>query len=141
MDRGGRGRVLIRLVQNGLCVEDDAIKLTDILQAHAETTVPGEPDFFLADWREATGVTNEARKVLATRDVRRDDIFIVAFGASFGFRVVANLIFSAIGLLSSTKVVASFKSTEPEARAWLVEKKAAYFARKGEGAAPSDGER
>ena len=128
---------LVCLLQNGVFVEAEATRMAELIAAHAETTVPGEPYFVLADWRAATGVTNEARKVLATGDGRREDMFVAAFGASFAFRVVANLVISAMMLLNRSKVVASFKANEEEARAWLGEKKATYLARKREGATSS----
>ncbi|HVJ94191.1 MAG TPA: hypothetical protein VM580_30595 [Labilithrix sp.] len=127
---------LICLLQSGLAVEAHAVKLTEVLAAHAVTMVPGEPYFILADWREATGVTKDARKAIATAEIRREDIYLAAFGASFAFRVVANLVFSAINLLSSSRVVVTFKATESESREWLREQRRAYFARKREGAAP-----
>ncbi|HVJ94359.1 MAG TPA: hypothetical protein VM580_31440 [Labilithrix sp.] len=120
----------ICFVQNGTFSEADAISVLEILAKHGETTAPGEPVLFLADYRTASDVTHGARKVLANAPLRGAPVFYGAFGASFAFRVAANLVFSAMMLISRSKITLQMEAEEAEARAWLNQQKLAYAARK-----------
>ena len=87
----------------------------------------GEAAFMLADYRKGTGISPAARKTFAEAKSRGDTYFS-SFGASFAFRAVSNLAFKAVGLVMP--ITSTAFATEPEARAWLTEKRNGYLARR-----------
>ncbi|HVJ92558.1 MAG TPA: hypothetical protein VM580_22305 [Labilithrix sp.] len=91
---------------------------------------PGKPGFTLVDCRKATGVTGEARKVLAEQGKEEPyESYLALYGGSFAFRAVINLVLKAVRLAGSAKLVAAAIGSEEEARTWLREQKRAWLAR------------
>ena len=89
----------------------------------------GEPIFFLADDRKATGYTPEARTVLATSELIPIGVYVAVFGAPLVVRVVINLLEKAARVVPGAKVLAYAGLEEASARAWLSERRQAYLRR------------
>jgi hypothetical protein len=61
--------------------------------------------------------------------VKRDEMCVAIYGASFVARAAANLVLKAVSLIVPMKLTATFVSNEAEGRAWLVEKRRARLTR------------
>ena len=107
---------LIHIVQNGSMTEDDVVQMLTHTESWERLLAPGAPALYLVDSRNATGITSEARKVVAkASDARKSDAYCAIFGAGFAVRVVLNLVFKAMAL-TSNKTMTRFALTESEAR-------------------------
>jgi len=105
----------------------DKAAALSIIEDFEKYARPNEPAFILTDQRNATTITADARKAIAALPLPRG-AFFAGFGASFTVRVLNSLL--ARGLAFLSPVVATYWSTEEEARAWLAEKRHAWLARK-----------
>ncbi|HVJ88953.1 MAG TPA: hypothetical protein VM580_04055 [Labilithrix sp.] len=116
-------------------VHNGVINLADAhgLVAYLIKKSAGEPIFFLANSRNATGFTPEARKVLATSELIPVGVSVSSYGAPLVIRVVVTLLEKATAVVPGAKVVAYATSEETAARAWLTERRQAYLRRKSSG--------
>ncbi|HVJ88761.1 MAG TPA: hypothetical protein VM580_03090 [Labilithrix sp.] len=108
--------------------EEYAVALVEgILKLVPAHCAPGEPMFILIDERYSTGVSREARWVLAdavrTKPYPRG--FIALYGGSFAFRTFSNLFVKALMLVSG-KLITRAEADEAGARAWLTQQKRAH---------------
>ncbi|HVJ92663.1 MAG TPA: hypothetical protein VM580_22840, partial [Labilithrix sp.] len=89
----------IVVVQVGKLDAAHASELTSFVRERA--ALKGRaPMYMLADHRQATGITSEARKVFSTpsSDLPSFEFNVATFGASFAMRTVVNLLFKATKL-------------------------------------------
>lgn len=117
----------------GIMDKTAAVRLGDLLNPLlVETTGRGEAVFVLINQRHATGMSMDARKVLAeagrTQLPMLKQAYVASFGGSVAFRVLANLI---IRLFGSKRLQVRMESDEETARAWLTTQRRAYFAEAG----------
>lgn len=123
------GTGFIRFVLRGPLDETDAVRIIDEFE---QLATPGHPVFVLGDTRQATHMTSGARKAFGeSNNPAFKKAYFAGFGASFAFRIVANMALKTMAVLSSHTVGALFNE-EADARAWLLEKQQAYLARSAE---------
>ena len=86
-----------------------------------------KPTFLLIDNRNATGMTPEARKAFGESKVSRagQKSYLGIFGGTFAFRVMANLVMTAMKL-AGQDFVGTMAADEAAARAWLTKQKAEH---------------
>ncbi|HVJ93483.1 MAG TPA: hypothetical protein VM580_26965 [Labilithrix sp.] len=118
----------IHLVHVGEIDDGDA-KL--FLDAFARYRNEGdEPDFVIADSRQALGYSSGARKVFAAnRGGLRENSYVAVFGMSFAPRAALNLLLKTLKVVSPVTLNVHMVADEAEARAWLTEKKRTRLAR------------
>jgi hypothetical protein len=115
--------------------EDMARDVIANIMEHHRSECPGQPAFLLIDARYVTGISPEARKVVASaryedpRNLDETKTYLANFGGSFAFRALANLVVKAL-MLVSTEMIATVEADEASARAWLSEQRRTYLARK-----------
>ncbi|HVJ93808.1 MAG TPA: hypothetical protein VM580_28610 [Labilithrix sp.] len=85
--------------------EDELSILLATASAWQAERAPGEPYFIIGDYRKALGVTLGARKVIANNPLLRQSAHVAIFGAPLRYE-------------------------EAEARAWLMEQRRAFLARR-----------
>ena len=120
----------IGIAHNGLLDGKDAEALIKVLLEYTSQLPPGEASFILADHRNATGMTGEARKVFTSSGTTSDTSYLAIYGMSFAFGIVFKLLMKAFALVSPIKLVASAVTDEAEARVWLTEQQRRYRAQK-----------
>jgi hypothetical protein len=115
---------VIVFVHVGTIFEAEAAELVDFLMARAHAAPDGRI-FVISDTRRASGVTSEARKVMAAKKMEEFEINVAMVGASFAVRSIINLVVRAIAVTGRSKVSLCALATEAEGRVWLNERKQA----------------
>jgi hypothetical protein len=114
----------IYAVTNGKIDEADALEFVRLFERDIP---PGTAGFMLGDNRNATALTADARRVFA-KHWNPGEMYIASFGQSFTYRMILNLLLKVLPLVRPNFTAALF-ADEAEARAWLTERRRAYFAR------------
>ncbi|HVJ90677.1 MAG TPA: hypothetical protein VM580_12800 [Labilithrix sp.] len=114
---------IIRVVPNGPISATDA---GELMRLRHRDVPNGEAAFFMSDNRNVE-LTAEARKVLAT-EWEIGETYYAGWGAAFAQRSMLNLFMKALSLKYPIK--ANMFAEETAARAWLLEQRRAYLARK-----------
>jgi hypothetical protein len=119
---------IIVLVHVGTMDADEIRAISDAMDECVGLGPPGDPSLLLVDSRRATGLNVSGREVAASKaKVARADTLVAVFGAPFTYRVVLNLVFRGVALVTD-KLRATAVSEEAEARAWLTNGRLAYLA-------------
>jgi len=74
----------------------EAVPLNDAISKFAEYAPPGAPVFLLVDNRNAGPIASGARKILSQSPVRKREMYISHYGASFAIRAIINLMMKAL---------------------------------------------
>ena len=118
----------IVLVHVGVMGPDEVRAVSKAMDECMLFSPPGAPAFLLADSRKATGMNVNGREVVASKaQIANGDTYVAVFGAPFAYRVVLNLVFRGVGLITD-KMKAIAVADEAEARVWLTEKRQSYLA-------------
>ena len=78
----------IFVIQDGVLDAGEATLLSKAVKTYGDRS-PGEPVFVLADGRKSTGVSREARQVVATGESSLDEAFVALFGTPLAIRVIS----------------------------------------------------
>ena len=121
------GDDFIYVIQNGIVNAAEATEVTAIWDKYRKQN--GGVCFVLADHRNATGVTAEARSIFVHSEAVRSGFHLAAYGQPFVLRAIGNLVVKGMQMAAQTSVAYAAVADKDTAYAWLRAQKAAHIAR------------